>query len=208
MHEIEQLLSALDWSYAGTEAQRIEQDGSPADNVLYDEFCEQQQIESFAFFAVYVSMKAVIHLLTEHKRSVSDMFGEIPTRQAAIAFVQQIDYDPNDPEWFVAHALLEVPGIWQAAQTLQKMYGNIVRVERAMQEIDDTSELPDDPGAEVTWPMEIEEDIRLEIAGVAYANGKGPVDEIATLYGIPQKKFRQYLKSLGLTLPRGGDRRG
>ena len=194
-----------------------EQRKDVTDNYLYQEWLEQldtrDPIRTFASYAVYVSAKSAIELLTTHRDGITVLRQyhpnhlPLPMREKALALKQLPEYDPQNPAWFVAHAFALVPGLWDVAQTLQEQYGNVVRAERVVQQMDDTSPLPDDPEDEsipkqIIIPMEQ----RIENAIQAVLAEEGDTDSIAQKYGVPQKQFRSILRERNLMPSRGGRR--
>ena len=189
------------------------------ENFLYAEYIEQlgetDPIRTYAAYSTFVAIKAVVALFTGHKDAAAALSSVhpkgclLPDREHAIAFTQREDYDPNDPVWYIVHALTDVPGIWEAAQTLQLHYSAIVRAERNIDDSLDPTELPDDPvGASLEVQWKTPEQISIETAIQAFTAGEGSSDSVAAHYGIGQKKFRGILRERGLMPPRGGNRRG
>lgn len=180
------------------------------ENFLYQEFVEQlsspKPIRTFSAYAMFVAVKGVINLLTEHKdgvealRSISPVGELFPSREDAIAFKNTISYDDTNPVWFLAGALL-IPGIWEAAQTLQIHYGELARFYRTEE---DGTQLPD---YQFEIGMEVTEDTLIEVAVQAYLAEEGSADDIAAEYGIGQKRFRKELRSRGIMISHGGDRK-
>src|SRR5688572_22255825 len=72
------------------------------DNFLYREWVDQlddrDAIRSYVHYALFVSAKAVISLLTEHMREISTSFP--PQRPDALKFKARDDYDETDPVWY------------------------------------------------------------------------------------------------------------
>jgi hypothetical protein len=188
------------------------------ENFLYQEYIEQlddaDSIRTYAFFSTFVAIKGVIALLTNHKdaaaalRSVHTGGGVLPSREDALRFSQREDYDPHDPTWYVGNALLDVPGIWEAAQTLQLHYAELVRAERSVDDALEITELPDDPfDGSFSFRFEPPEELRVENAIQAFTAGEGSSDMVASRYGVPQKRFRVILRERGLMPSPGGSRK-
>lgn len=204
----------------GVSRQRWEQEKyqDMVDNYLYQEWLDQlnsrEAIRTFSAYATFVSAKAVISLLTTHKngeeqlRQMHPTYLPIPMREKAIAFKNQIDYDPHDVNWYIGHVFGEVPGTWEAAQTLQQHYGDFVR---ATQDAHDgpviPTELPDDPvGMGLADRYKLPEDIRMEAAVKAFEAGEGNTRQLGKQYGVPREKLRDTLRERGI-LKHGGDRK-
>lgn len=181
------------------------------ENFLYQEFKEQldspNPIRTFSFYATFVSTKAVINLLTEHTEGIETLQSihpehlPMPTRENALAFKSSEWYDETDPIWYLSCVYISVPGVWEAAQTLQLHYGELARFYRTEE---DESQLPDylfEVGMEVT------EDTLIEVAVQAYLAEEGSADDIAGEYGIGQKRFRKELRNRGIMISHGGDRK-
>jgi hypothetical protein len=184
------------------------------ENFLYNEYVDQldgrDPIRTFPAYAMFVCAKAVIALLTTHKageealRRLHPKDQPLPLREKAIAFKEQIDYDVNDPDWFMAHVFVEVPGTWEAIQTLQLHYGDIVRAEH--ETVEEAGVLPDDPiGATLETRYKTPEELRIEAAITAFEAGEGSGDNLAKVYSVPRDKLRLALRERGLA-KRGGDR--
>jgi len=179
-------------------------------NFLHDEFLDQLEsqhpIRTFSAYATFVSVKAVINLFSEHKggsevfQSIHPDYLPVPDREAVIAFKNKEEFDETDPVWYLTHAL-RIPGVWEAAQTIQIHYSNLARYFR---EEDDLSELPDYLFSEGS---EVSEEILMEIAVQSYLAEEGAADDIASLYGIGQKRFRKELRNRGIMISHGGDRK-
>jgi hypothetical protein len=93
---------------------------------------------------------------------------------------------------------------------IQRKYGDKVRSVRELykQEADDI--LPDSPvdTGYVYGQTHIGEDMAVELAVQYYMDGEGSADQVASMFGIPQKRFRKILKNAGVAQHRGGDRKG
>lgn len=217
--EVEEQLNRVAAEYASIPLDAVPEMVHPrqdtVDNFLYNEWFEQRNrvngIQAFASYAVFVSAKAVISLLTEHMADVRTTM-EIPfpnMREDALRFKQRDDYDETNPVWYLSHVFVDVPGSWEASQTLQLIYGDMVRVERRVRDVDEPTVLPDDPlDKTLETRYDLPEDIRIDAAIQAVLGDEGTVDQIATQYGIGQKRFRRILKELDLMPSRGGDRKG
>jgi len=182
------------------------------DNFLYQEYKDQLEdadaIRSYSSFVMFVSAKAIISLLTEHMAEVSCALP--PKRADAIAFRSRDDYDETDPVWYLSNVFVAVPGTWEAVQSLQQMYSDVVRVECTLNKQPIQGILPDDPHrvAEEKKAEDFEEDIRMQQAVQSFLAEEGTTEEIAQRYGFGQKRFRKYLKDNGFMRSHGGDRKG
>lgn len=181
------------------------------ENCLYDEYLEQlnskHPIRSWSVYATYMGARTVIKVLTEHMQEVSSTLG--PSREDAIRFTQRLDYNPYDPVWFLSHVFTEVPGTFEAVQSLHEMYGDVVRTVSDATGQPYAGELPDDPiGNSVIDRYGTPEYMRLEQAIEAFLAEEGSADMVAAQYGIGQKRFRTILRERGLMRSHGGDRRG
>ena len=185
------------------------------ENFLYSEYVEQlscrDPIRTFPAYAMFICAKAVISLLTTHKggeealRRVHPKDQPLPLRSKAIAFKDRLEYDAHDPDWFMANVFKEVPGTWEAIQTLQLHYGDIVRAEH--ETVEEAGPLPDDPlGATLETRYKTPEELRIEAAVVAFEAGEGSGDTLAKVYSVPRDKLRFALRERGLA-KRGGDRK-
>lgn len=187
-------------------------------NFLYQEWLEQldsrSAVRTYAAYAMFTSAKAVIAVLTTHRngeeqlRRMHPAHLPLPMREKAIDFKNQIDYDPFDADWFLAHVFAEVPGVWDACQTLQLHYSDFVRgAQFASLEPVIETELPDDPiGESLSNRYELNEEIRIEAAVTAYLAGEGSADTLFQQYNVPRDTLRQVLRDRGLS-KRGGDRK-
>lgn len=184
------------------------------ENFLYSEYVDQldsrDPIRTFPAYAMFVCAKAVIALLTTHKggeealRRLHPKDQPLPLREKAIAFKSQIDYTTTDPDWFLSHVFAEVPGTWEAVQTLQLHYGDIVRAEH--ETVEEAGVLPDDPlGATLATRYKTPEELRIEAAVTAFEAGEGSGDKLAKVYSVSRDKLRKELRERGLA-KRGGDR--
>jgi len=185
------------------------------ENFLYNEYVEQldgrDPIRTFPSYVMFICAKAVIALLTTHKagaealRRLHPKDQPLPLREKAIAFKDQMEYDDADPVWYVGHVFQQVPGTWEAVQTLQLHYGDIVRAEH--ESTAETGPLPDDPlGATLETRYKTPEELRIEAAVAAFEAGEGSGDQLAKVYSVPRDKLRAELRERGLA-KRGGDRK-
>lgn len=193
------------------------------DNFLYQQWLSQlgrvSSIRTYPVFALFTSIKAAVSLLTS-KTGGYELLGHIhnselspyPSRDDLIAIKILADYDDHDPSWLISQALT-VPGLLQVAESLMMYYSDFVRAERKGLDNDDesvvSSALPDDPGNFVMSDnFEPSEALRIEQALLAVQANEGTTDEIASRYGLPQKRFRAIVRERGLNRPRGGDQIG
>jgi hypothetical protein len=184
------------------------------DNVIYQEWEAQRYtpngIDSFATYSVFSCAKAVIKLMTEYRQDIATIFDDDIKREDALAFTQRQDYDESDPVWYLSNVFTAVPGTFAAHQVIQRKYGDKVRSVRELykQEADDI--LPDSPvdTGYVYGQTHLGEDMAVELAVQYYMDGEGSADQVASMFGIPQKRFRKILKDLGVAQHRGGDRKG
>ena len=189
-------------------------------NFFYSEWVEQlgvrNPIRTYGTYALFVACRAVLYGLTstgtlaQALREKHPRHLPFPEREKALAFKNRDDYEATDWVWYLANVEQDVPGTFEAAQTLLINYSDLARAERqANPDMVVESPLPDDPietGA--SQRMEVPEETRIEQAISAYTAREGNYKDIADKYGLARHAFRKVLKDRGLSRSRGGNQKG
>lgn len=183
------------------------------DNFLYHEWRQQldsrHPIRTYSLYSLYVATKAALALVSStHERSqtLRDRHPRalpFPDREKAVRFRELAAVeDSHNWTWFLSNVGVEVPGIFEAAETLLTNYGDIVRAAQHTSSSDTPTTIPDDPAKSVVSDADM-----LELAISAYLAEEGNFIEVAKKYGIPKHRFRTTLIERGLIRSRGGNQR-